>query len=234
MTTITSTAPAAITANIWPNIIDGREVGGGGDEVLRDSPAHDIRVASYRSASEADVDAAVNAAHRAFSGGDWPQTSGAERATLLRRVASRIESELDELALIETLESGKPISQARDEVASAAGIWYYAASLAQHAYGDAHNDLGSNYLSDNRQGTDWGRRGDHAVELPALDRFAEASVRVWQWVVRPWSSPAISHLAPLLGWSRSCTTKGYRTALSIWCTAAVMSAAGCQLIPVRT
>ena len=73
MTTITSTAPTTITANIWPNIIDGREVGGGGEEVLRDSPAHDIRVASYRSASEADVDAAVTAAHRAFSSGDWPR-----------------------------------------------------------------------------------------------------------------------------------------------------------------
>ena len=51
MTTITSTAPTTITASIWPNIIDGREIGGGGEEVLRDSPAHDIRVASYHSAS---------------------------------------------------------------------------------------------------------------------------------------------------------------------------------------
>jgi betaine-aldehyde dehydrogenase len=147
MTTITRTAPPTITANIWPNIVAGREISGGGVEVLRDSPAHDVRVASYRSASESDVDGAVAAAHKAFSSGDWPQTSGAARAALLRRVAARIEAELDELALIETLESGKPISQARDEVSSAAGIWYYAASLAQHAYGDAHNDLGPNYLA---------------------------------------------------------------------------------------
>ena len=69
MTTITSTAPTTIPANTWPNIIDGREVGGGGAEVLRESPAHDMRVASYHSASEADVDAAVTAAHKAFSGG---------------------------------------------------------------------------------------------------------------------------------------------------------------------
>ena len=65
--------------------------------------------------------------------GAWPEFSGAERAALLRRVAGRIEAERDELALIETLESGKPISQAQDEVSSAAGIWYYAATLAQHA-----------------------------------------------------------------------------------------------------
>jgi betaine-aldehyde dehydrogenase len=146
MTTITSSAPT-MSANVWPNIIDGREVGGEGEEVLRDSPAHDVHVASYHSASESDVDAAVQAADKAFSYGDWPQTSGAERAALLRRVAARIEAELDELALIETLESGKPISQAKDEVSSAAGIWYYAASLAQHTYGDAHNHLGPNYLA---------------------------------------------------------------------------------------
>jgi len=147
MTTITSTAPTNITANNWPNIIDGRDIVGGGTEVLRASPAHDVRVATYHNATEAEVDAAVTAAHKAFSSGDWPRTSGAERAALLRRVAARIEAERDELALIETLESGKPISQAKDEVASAAGIWYYAASLAQHAYGDAHNHLGPNYLA---------------------------------------------------------------------------------------
>jgi betaine-aldehyde dehydrogenase len=147
MTTITSTQPTIATARTWPNIIDGREVTGAGEEIRRDSPAHDIPVARYHSASEADVDAAVTAARRAFSAGDWPRTSGAVRAALLRRVAARIEAERDDLALTETLESGKPISQAKDEMASAAGIWYYAASLAQHAYGDAHNALGPEYLA---------------------------------------------------------------------------------------
>jgi acyl-CoA reductase-like NAD-dependent aldehyde dehydrogenase len=147
MTTITSSAPPHLNARVWPNLIDGQEVGGGGAEVLRNSPAHDIQVASYHSASEADVDTAVAAGHRAFASGPWPKYSGAERAALLRRVAARIEADADELALIETLESGKPISQAKDEVSSAAGIWYYAATLAQHAHGDAHNALGPNYLA---------------------------------------------------------------------------------------
>ena len=145
--TITSPARETITAHAWPLIIDGREVGGGGAEILRDSPAHDVTVASYHAASEADVDAAVAAAQRAFEAGAWPRHSGAERAALLRRVGARIEAERDQLALIETLESGKPISQARDEISSAAGIWLYAATLAQHAYGDAHNGLGPDYLA---------------------------------------------------------------------------------------
>ena len=147
MTTITSTAPPSISANIWPNIIDGREVGGGGEEVLRDSPAHDVRVASYHSASEADVDAAVTLGQKAFSSGDWPRMSGANLTVCAASLRLGSKPNWDELALIETLESGKPISQAKDEVSSAADIWYYAASLAQHGYGDAHNDLGPNYLA---------------------------------------------------------------------------------------
>lgn len=146
MTTITTAGPDRATARVWPLIIDGKEVAGTGPETRRDSPAHDIPVASYRSASKADVDAAVTAARRAFDG-DWPRASGAERAALLRRVAARIEAGRDDLARIETLESGKPISQAAEEIASAAGIWYYAATLAQHGYGDAHNDLGPEYLA---------------------------------------------------------------------------------------
>ena len=52
--------------------------------------------------------------------GRGPLAAG--RAALLRRVAARIEAERDELALIETLESGKPISQAKRRNAGAAGI----------------------------------------------------------------------------------------------------------------
>ncbi len=147
MTSTVSPDATSITAQVWPTIIDGREVTGSGRETRRDSPAHDETVATYHNAGERDVDAAVTAAQRAFRSEAWPRISGADRAALLRRVAARIESQRDDLARIETLESGKPISQAKDEVASAAGIWYYAATLAQHAYGDAHNGLGENYLA---------------------------------------------------------------------------------------
>ena len=44
------------------------------------------------------------------------------------------------------LESGKAISQARDEMAGVAELWWYAATLAQHAFGDSHNALGNEYL----------------------------------------------------------------------------------------
>jgi betaine-aldehyde dehydrogenase len=104
-------------------------------------------VGTYAEASQADVDTAVTAARTAFSGGPWRWASGADRARVLRGVAARIEGEIDGLALLEALESGKPISQAREEMAGAAEIWYYAATLAQHNYGDAHNGLGRDHLA---------------------------------------------------------------------------------------
>src|SRR5205823_2287563 len=109
----------------------------------RVSPAHDTVVATYPKASPADVDRAVSAARRAFDDGPWPRMAGAERARALQRVAELIRRDAGELARMETLESGKPISQAEGEVAGTAELWDYAATLARHAYGEAHNALGA-------------------------------------------------------------------------------------------
>jgi betaine-aldehyde dehydrogenase len=137
----------SIVAQQWSHLIDGKPAAGSGPLVERTGPAHDQVVARYHSAGEDDVDAAVAAARRAFDTGAWPRTSGAERAALLRRVAARIEADRDTLAHLETVESGKPITQARAEMTSAAGIWHYAAGLAQQTHGDAHNALGAGYLA---------------------------------------------------------------------------------------
>jgi betaine-aldehyde dehydrogenase len=124
-------------------LIDGKWVEAqSGQRFHRDSPAHGNPVGDYPLAGIADVDAAVDSARRAFDIGPWRYMPGAERARLLLRVADGIRAQKDELALIETLESGKPISQARDEMEWAAGIWEYASTLARHTYGDTYNSLG--------------------------------------------------------------------------------------------
>ena len=84
-----------------------------GRRYLRESPAHDVAVGDYPLASVIDTDAAVAAARRAFDEGPWPHMQGAERARILYRVAEAIRTAKDDLAYIEVLESGKPISQAR-------------------------------------------------------------------------------------------------------------------------
>jgi betaine-aldehyde dehydrogenase len=129
-------------------LIDGEHVPASDDTKIfaRSSPSHDVVIGQYVDASDADVDRAVEAARRAFDDGSWSDLPGAARAERLRAVATLVQDNAEELALIETLESGKPISQARGEVASTVQLWYYAATLAQHAYGDAHNGLGAEYL----------------------------------------------------------------------------------------
>jgi betaine-aldehyde dehydrogenase len=117
-----------------------------GRHFSRTSPAHDTPVATYPQAGAQDVDLAVRAARRAFDAGGWPHTPGAERARVLLRVAELLRRDLEELARTEVLESGKPIVQARGEVESTAGLWEYAATLARHAYGEAHNMLGPDVL----------------------------------------------------------------------------------------
>lgn len=128
-------------------LINGRWVAAqAGGRLTRESPAHGVAVGDYPLADTNDVDAAVVAARRAFDAGPWPRASGAERARLLLRVAEAITTSAEELAIIEVLESGKPIAQARGEMASAADLWAYAAALARTLHGDSYATLGDDML----------------------------------------------------------------------------------------
>ncbi|MBY4893808.1 aldehyde dehydrogenase family protein [Rhodobacteraceae bacterium N5(2021)] len=112
----------------------------------RHSPAHGTHVSTSAKGGAADAHAAIAAARAAFDQGDWAFSSGASRAAILLKVAELIERDLDRIALLETLESGKPISQAKAEIGGAADLWRYAASLARMIHGDSHNSLGPDML----------------------------------------------------------------------------------------
>lgn len=117
-----------------------------GERFERISPSHDVVVGTYAKGGIEDTKAAIAAAREAFDKGPWPKWTGGQRAKALRKVADLIDTNKEELALIETLESGKPISQALGEMQGTVELWYYAATLAQHAYGDSHNAIGDDYL----------------------------------------------------------------------------------------
>jgi betaine-aldehyde dehydrogenase len=126
--------------NLW---INGEELPAqSGKRFQRRSPAHGTLIGEYAEADVADVDAAVRAARNAFDRGPWRNSSGANRMKSLLKASELIRQQKEELALIETLESGKPISQARDEIDWAAGLWDYAAALCRHIHGDSYNSLG--------------------------------------------------------------------------------------------
>ena len=104
------------------------------------NPATGERLGEVPVAGPAEVEAAVQAARRAQPA--WAALPGAERARILRRAAEILRSRNDELAVLETRDTGKPIQETRvvDVVSGAECIEYFAA-LAQSAAGE-HIDLG--------------------------------------------------------------------------------------------
>ena len=63
---------------------------------------------------------------------------GAERARILRNVAEGILARKHDLALLETLENGKPLAQSLAEIEGAADLWHYAATLARNLHVPVH------------------------------------------------------------------------------------------------
>ncbi|NJP67866.1 aldehyde dehydrogenase family protein [Streptomyces spiramenti] len=90
------------------------------------SPATEEKLSEVAHAGAADVDAAVRAARTAFTG--WSALPGAERAKYLFRIARIVQERSRELAVLETLDNGKPIKESRDADLPlvAAHFFYYA------------------------------------------------------------------------------------------------------------
>ena len=112
----------------------------------RVSPSHGVVVSVSALGREAETNAAIAAARAAFDDGRWSRLSGKARAGYLLKIADLIEKNVERMALLETLESGKPITQSRGEIEGSADLWRFAASLARTLHGDSHNTLGDDML----------------------------------------------------------------------------------------
>jgi betaine-aldehyde dehydrogenase len=129
-----------IAPRLVPNWIDGRAVAGDGARFATRNPATGEVLGEVAGAAEADVEQAVAAAARAQAA--WAARTGAERARVLRRAAELLRARNDELARLETLDTGKPIAETRVvDVISGAECLEYFAGLAAGLAGE-HVDLG--------------------------------------------------------------------------------------------
>jgi aldehyde dehydrogenase (NAD+) len=111
--------------------IDGDFVPGLGGGVFKTvSPATEEVLAEVTEASPADVDRAVSAARRAYEQ-TWSVMPGRERAKYLFRIARIIQERARELAVLESLDNGKPIRESRDvDIPLAAAHFFYYAGWA--------------------------------------------------------------------------------------------------------
>jgi succinate-semialdehyde dehydrogenase / glutarate-semialdehyde dehydrogenase len=96
-------------------------------------PATGDVVGSMPNGSEADVDAAIDAAAAALD--EWKAAPALERARVLRRAADLIRERKDEIALVMTSEQGKPLGEAAGEVDYAASFFEWFAGEAERVYG---------------------------------------------------------------------------------------------------
>ncbi len=83
-----------------------------GKSFITINPATGKPLAEVAEGDAADVDKAVAAARQAFEKGPWPRMSPRERKKVLHRFADLVEKNLTELALIESLDNGKPVADA--------------------------------------------------------------------------------------------------------------------------
>ncbi|WP_309647050.1 aldehyde dehydrogenase family protein [Nocardioides sp.] len=107
--------------------VNGEFVDGSGTSFKTINPATEEVLAEVAEASDADVDAAVRAARRAHTR-VWSRMPGKERAKYLYRIARIIQERGRELAVLETIDNGKPIKESRDVdiPVVAAHFFYYA------------------------------------------------------------------------------------------------------------
>jgi acyl-CoA reductase-like NAD-dependent aldehyde dehydrogenase len=123
-------------------------------------------------AAAADVDAAVQAARRAFDESGWPKLPAAHRAALLRRLGQLIETNADRLVRQQIWENGKLISEMAPGIQVLARTCYFYAGLAETLHG--------------------------TTVPPAVPNFVTYTLREPIGVVAaitPWNSPLL-----LLGW----------------------------------
>ena len=132
----------------YDNFINGKFVKPiGGDYFENRSPIDNTLIARYPRSQKEDIDLALDAANAAKE--SWGNTSAAHRASLLNKVADIIEANLEEFALVETCDNGKPIRETMNaDVPLSVDHWRYFAACIRAEEGSA-TELDANTLSMN-------------------------------------------------------------------------------------
>jgi aldehyde dehydrogenase (NAD+) len=104
------------------------------------NPANEEVSAQVAMGDERDVDAAIQAARRAFDHGPWPRMAAAERARVLWKLADLISANLDEMARLESVNTGKTLfDSGKVEIPFAAEVFRYYAGWTTKIHGETLN-----------------------------------------------------------------------------------------------
>jgi phenylacetaldehyde dehydrogenase len=122
-------------------LIDGKfEQAASGKTFDTLNPATAEVLASVAEGDAKDIDSAVRAARRAFEDGPWSRMTSSERGRILHRIGDLIMEHADELAELDCLDNGKPLSVARGaDIPLAADLFWYMAGWATKLNGGTIN-----------------------------------------------------------------------------------------------
>jgi aldehyde dehydrogenase (NAD+) len=119
------------------NLIDGKPVDAlSGARIDVACPSDGKVFASIPASGAADVDPAVKAARRAFDDGPWGRMPAVERGRCLTRLFQLVEKHGDELAALESRDTGKPIRQGRADVAATMRYYEFYGGAGDKIHGD--------------------------------------------------------------------------------------------------
>jgi len=100
------------------------------------NPATGEVLANVPRGQEEDIDAAVKVARQTFESEEWQSFLPIDRGRILYKIAEELRKDAEEIALLETLDTGKPLSQARNDVEASALYFEYYAGMADKIFGE--------------------------------------------------------------------------------------------------
>ncbi|MBV8375069.1 MAG: aldehyde dehydrogenase family protein [Candidatus Eremiobacteraeota bacterium] len=167
--------------------VDGRwKLAADGGTRELSNPANGERIAVVAEGTERDAEEAIRAARAAFDEGPWGSIGAAERASLLFKVANRIDECREEFMRIDTLNNGKPLRETEYDAIDAANCFRYYAGLATKPHGQTFD-----------------------VPAPSQTFTVREPIGVCGQIV-PWNYPllmAVWKLAPALAAGNVCVLK---------------------------
>jgi len=181
----TLVAPAVKVDRKWQLLIDGKFEDGASERTLY-NPATGKPLCKVAESGKQHVDRAIKAARKAFDEGPWPRLTAMERAQFLFKIAEKIEENAEELAELETLNGGKPLREAKYDVADAANCFRYYAGLMTKPTGQTVD-----------------------VPSPSVTMIVREPIGVCAQII-PWNYPLLMaawKLAPALGAGNTCILK---------------------------
>lgn len=123
--------------NIKKQFIDGNWILANNKETREIiNPYNQEIIAIVTESDETDTQEAIKAARDAFDHGEWPNLTNIERGQIVRKIADLIERDAEELAKLETLDTGKTLEESRWDMEDIAEVFRYYADIGDKDGGE--------------------------------------------------------------------------------------------------